>query len=34
VLAWQDLVRYALAWGLMAAVIYFWYWIFSRIGDF
>jgi hypothetical protein len=33
-LAWQDLVRYAVAWGLMTVIIYFWYWVFSRIGDF
>jgi len=32
--AWQDLVRYGIAWGLMGAILYFWYWVLSRIGTF
>lgn len=29
-----ELLRYVGAWGGTAAIIYFWYWLFSNIGTF
>jgi hypothetical protein len=31
---WQDILRLAIGWGAMLAVIAFWYWVFSSIGTF
>ncbi|CAM2800435.1 hypothetical protein SKPI104516_04020 [Skermania piniformis] len=31
---WQEIVRLAFAWGVILAVVAFWYWIISNIGTF
>jgi hypothetical protein len=31
---WQDIVRLLVGWGLMGAVIAFWYWVMASIGTF
>lgn len=33
-ITWQDLVRFALTWVFCAGLVYFWYWVMSRIGTF
>ncbi|MFB4295126.1 hypothetical protein [Actinomadura sp. NTSP31] len=33
-ISWQDLVRFALTWVFCVALVYFWYWVLSRIGTF
>jgi len=31
---WQEILLLLLAWGATAALIAFWYWMFSNIGTF
>ena len=31
---WQEVLRLLIAWGVMGALIVFWYWMFSNIGTF
>ena len=30
----QELIRMAVAWGAMGAIVFFWYWLISNIGTF
>ena len=30
----EELIRMALTWGAMVAIIWFWYWLMSNIGSF
>jgi hypothetical protein len=30
----EDIVRFAVAWGGCAGLVFFWYWIMGKIGTF
>ncbi len=31
---WEEIVRLVIAWGIIALIIAFWYWLLSNIGTF